>query len=190
MPEEADVWRALLRAKGLTVSELATHLHTTRQHTHRLLTGRRSADARRDDLDRALALGPVEPDGRPAYALAVLEADGELELLPAGDTQPLFLDRELASQLAGRLSELSSNVCVVPVSPEFAWRRLVAFHAAWGSDAEPRRVFLVDDPGLELPLDSLVGELQDGFADTLRLRAAADDPVRLREIRALGDRLH
>lgn len=190
MPEDAEVWRALLRAKGLTVSELATHLHTTRQHTHRLLTGRRSADARREDLDRALALGPTMADGRPAYGLAVLDAEGDLDLLPAGDTQPLFVDRELAVRLADQLAELSSGVCVVPVSPEYAWRRLVAFHAAWGSDAEPRRVFLVDDPGLEVPVDSLVGELERGFADTLRLRAAADDPERLREVQALRDRLN
>lgn len=190
MPEDADVWRALLRAKGLTVSELATQLRTTRQHTHRLLTGRRSADARREDLDRALALGPSNENGQPAYALAVLEADGDLDLLPAGDTQPLFADRALAAQLAAELARMSSGVCVVPVSPAYAWRRLVAFHAAWGSDAEPRRVFLVDDPELELPLDSLVEELRYGFADTLRLRTAADDPDRLREIDALRDRLH
>ena len=189
MPEESDVWRALLRAKGVTVSELATQLRATRQHTHRLLTGRRSADARRDDLDRALALGSTPPDGRPAYALAILDADGDLDLLPAGDTQPLFVDRELATRLAAELAPLSSEVCVVPLSPEYAWRRLVAFHAAWGSEAEPRRVFLVDDPGLEVAVDSLVDELRDGFAETLRLRAAAHDPARLHEIRTLRDRL-
>ena len=55
MPGEADVWRALLRAKGLTVSELATRLGTTRQHTHRLLSGRRNADARRDELREGFA---------------------------------------------------------------------------------------------------------------------------------------
>jgi hypothetical protein len=190
MAEEAEVWRALLRAKGLTVSELATQLHTTRQHTHRLLTGRRSADARREDLDRALALGPVELDGQPAYALAVLDSDGDVDLLPAGDTQPLFADRELAARLARQLAPMGSGVCVVPVAPEYAWRRLVAFHAAWGSDAEPRRVFVVDDPELEVPLDAVLEELRQGFAETLRLRAAADDPERLREIRAIRDRLH
>jgi transcriptional regulator with XRE-family HTH domain len=189
MPEDAAVWRALLRAKGLTVSELATQLHTTRQHTHRLLTGRRSADARRDDLDRALALGP-SVETRPAYSIAVLDPNGDLELLPAGDTQPLFADRELAVQIAESLGERYDGVCVVPVSPEYAWRRLVAFHAAWGSDAEPRRVFLVDDPGLEVPVMELVDELERGFAATLRLRTAADDPARLREIGSLRDRLH
>jgi hypothetical protein len=188
--EDAEVWRALLRAKGLTVSELATQLRTTRQHTHRLLTGRRSAEARREDLDRALALGSTQNDGQPAYAIAVLDADGDLDLLPAGDTQPLFVDRELASRLAAELAPVSSGLCIVPVAPEYAWRRLVAFHAAWGSDAEPRQVFLVDDPGLELPVDSLVDELRHGFAETLRLRAAADDPEHLREIQALRDRLH
>lgn len=189
MPEEGEVWRALLRARGLTVSELAAQLRTTRQHTHRLLTGRRSADARRDDLDRALALGSTAENGRPAFALAVLEPGGELDLLPAGDTQPLFADRELATRLAGELARMSPDVCVVPVSPEYAWRRLVAFHAAWGIDAEPRRVFLVDDPAVELPVDSVVDELRHGFAETLRLRATADDPEHLREIRALRHRL-
>src|SRR5207247_2640258 len=104
MPEDADVWQALLRAKGLTVAELAEDLRTTRQHAHRLLTGTRSADARRDDLDRALALGPRRIEGRPLYALAMLASDGELELLPAGDTQPLFSDRDLAASLADSLA--------------------------------------------------------------------------------------
>jgi hypothetical protein len=45
----------LPRAKGLTVSELATRLGTTRQHTHCLLTGRRNADARRDELREGFA---------------------------------------------------------------------------------------------------------------------------------------
>ena len=50
MPEDAEVWRALLRAKGLTVAQLAEDLHTTRQHAHRLLTGKRSADADRKSV--------------------------------------------------------------------------------------------------------------------------------------------
>ena len=189
MAEDAEVWRALLRVRGVTVSELATRLQTTRQHAHRLLSGRRSADARRDDLDRELALGAAEANGRPAYALAVLGPDAQLELLPAGDTQPLFIDRELPAEMAELLGDEEPGVCVVPVMPEFAWRSLVAFHAAWGSNAEPRQVFLVDDPIEDLPVDELLDELRGGFSETLRLRAAADDPDYLREIEALSERL-
>jgi len=190
MPPESEVWQALLRAKGLTVAELAQRLRTTRQHAHRLLTGRRSADQRREDLDRALALGR-DREGRPAYALAVLSAaDGELELLPAGDAQPLFGDRDLATRVADALAERDGGVCVVPIWPDYAWRRLVAFHAAWGSDPEPRRIFLVDDPTAEIPVDVLLDDLHGGFAETLRLRAAADDPACLREVDGLIDRLN
>jgi len=189
MAEDAEVWRALLRARGLTVSELATRLQTTRQHAHRLLTGRRSADARRDDLDRELALGGGEANGRPAYALAVLGPDAQLDLLPAGDAQPLFVYRELAAETAELLADDDPGICVVPVLPEYAWRSLVAFHAAWGSDPDPRQVFLVDDPTEDLPIDEILDELRGGFAETLRLRAAADDPDYLREIEALSERL-
>jgi hypothetical protein len=185
MPEDADVWQALLRAKGLTVAELAEDLRTTRQHAHRLLTGKRSADARRDELDRALALGPRRTEGRPLYALAMLAADGELELLPAGDTQPLFSDRELAASVADSLADQNDALCVVPVWPEYAWRRTVAFHAAWGSTAEPRNVFRVDENEFDVPVEAVVDELRGGYADTLRLRSVADDPERLEKIETL-----
>jgi hypothetical protein len=187
--DDAAVWQALLRAKGLTVAQLAEDLRTTRQHAHRLLTGKRSADARRDELDRALALGPRRSDGRPLYAVAMLARDGELELLPAGDAQPLFADRELATNVAEWLQRLDQGACVVPVWPEYAWRRTVAFHAAWGSTAEPRNVFLVDDPGTEVAPQTLVEELHGGYAETLRLRAAAEDPARLHEIESLLEHL-
>ena len=88
--------------------------------------------------------------------------------MPAGDTQPLFADRDLATSVANALSEQDPGVCVAPVWSEYAWRSLVAFHAAWGSEAEPRRVFIVDDPSSEGPVDALVAELTEGFADTLR----------------------
>jgi hypothetical protein len=185
MPEDADVWQALLRAKGLTVAQLAEDLRATRQHVHRLLTGKRSADARRDELDRALALGPRRTDGRPLYALAELGTDGELELLPAGDTQPLFSDRELAASIADSLADRNGGLCVVPVWPEYAWRRTVAFHAAWGSTAEPRNVFRVDEAEFEVPVEAVVDELRGGYAETLRLRAVADDPARLERIETL-----
>jgi transcriptional regulator with XRE-family HTH domain len=191
MPHDSEVWQALLRKKGLTVAELAARLGATRQHAHRLLTGRRRADQRREDIDRALALGRDRAEGRPAYALAVLSAaDGELELLPAGDAQPLFGDRDLATHVANALADRNGAVCVVPVWPDYAWRRLVAFHAAWGTDPEPRRIFLVDDPTAEVPVELLLEELRAGFADTLRLRRAAEDPASLREVDGILERLN
>src|SRR5207247_4338731 len=60
-------------------------------------------DSRRDELDRALALGPRRTEGRPLYAIAILGRDGDLELLPAGDAQPLYRDREVATSIAARL---------------------------------------------------------------------------------------
>lgn len=189
MPEEADVWQALLRAKGLTVAQLAEDLRTTRQHAHRLLTGKRSADARRDELDRALALGPRRSDSRPLYAVAILSRDGDLELLPAGDAQPLYADRDVATNVAEWLHKLDHGACVVPVWPEYAWRRTVAFHAAWGSTAEPRSIFLVDDPRTDVPVQTLVDELYGGYAETLRLRATAEDPARLHEVDTLLERV-
>jgi len=126
MPDDAEMWQALLRAKGLTVAQLAEDLRTTRQHAHRLLTGKRSADARREELDRALALGPRKNEGRPLYAVAMLGQDGELELVPAGDAQPLFADRGIAAGVADELEKLDHAACVVPVWPEYAWRRTVA----------------------------------------------------------------
>ena len=118
MPDDAEIWQALLRAKGLTVAQLAEDLRTTRQHAHRLLTGKRSADARREELDRALALGPRKNEGRPLYAVAMLGQDGELELVPAGDAQPLFADRGIAAGVADELEKLDHAACVVPVWPE------------------------------------------------------------------------
>jgi transcriptional regulator with XRE-family HTH domain len=185
MPEDAEVWQALLRAKGLTVAQLAEDLQTTRQHAHRLLTGKRSADARREELDRALALGSRRTKGRPLYALATLGPDGELELVPAGDTQPLYADRDLAASVAEPIQQLDEGICVVPLWPDYAWRRTVAFHAAWGSTAEPRNVFLVDDPDSGVPTKSLLAELSGGYAVTVGLRAVADDSQRLREVESL-----
>ena len=122
---------------------------------------------------------------RPLYALAELGTDGELELLPAGDTQPLFSDRELAASVVDSLADRNDGLCVVPVWPEYAWRRTVAFHAAWGSTAEPRNVFRVDDAEFDVPVEAVVDELRGGYAETLRLRAVADDPSRLERIETL-----
>ena len=57
MRAESEVWQALLRRKGLSVTDLAGQLGVTRQHAHRLLAGHRPADSQREELEHALALG-------------------------------------------------------------------------------------------------------------------------------------
>ena len=182
MRDEAEVWQALLRRKGLSVTDLARKLGVTRQHAHRLLTGRRPADTQRDDLEDALALGT--PSGEhPLYAIGELDGDGELELVPAGDAQPLFADREVAVRVAEQLDETSSDVCVLPLWPSFAWRNLVAFHAAWGAGPEPRKLFVVDATADdELPLDAILAEIRSGLEATLHTRAQAHDRFLLEEV--------
>src|SRR5262249_57070276 len=105
MREESEVWQALLRRKGLSVTDLAGQLGVTRQHAHRLLTGRRPAETQRDELESAVALGTTS-GGHPLYAIGELDDSGELDVVPAGDAQPLFADRCLAT--------------VVPRAPEAA----------------------------------------------------------------------
>src|SRR5690242_17281741 len=101
MRDESDVWQALLRRKGLSVTDLAGQLGVTRQHAHRLLTGRRPVETQRDELESALALGTQTPTTtRPLYAIGELDDNGELDLVPAGDAQPLFADREVATSVA------------------------------------------------------------------------------------------
>src|SRR5947209_10481812 len=144
MRVESEVWQALLKRKGLSVTDLAGKLGVTRQHAHRLLTGRRPAASQRDELEGALALG--EPgEGKPLFAVGELADDGELDLVPAGDAQPLFADRDVATDVAHRLDSASRHVCVLPVWPTYAWRNLVSFHAAWGAEPEPRKLFVVDN---------------------------------------------
>jgi hypothetical protein len=189
MATEAEVRHALLHAQGRSMSDLAAELQVTRQHAHRLLTGRRPSDAREADLDRALALGERPTDGRPAYAIATLTGE-RLELLPAGDTQPVFASRAPAAEVARRLQVSHPDVCVVPVWPAYAWRHLVAFHAAWGVPPEPKKLFLVAEDDPELPLETLLDELSTGFAETLRLRDLGEDPTLLREVESALDRLH
>jgi hypothetical protein len=189
MATDAEVLHALLRARGRAVADLAAEVGITRQHAHRLLTGRRRAGAREADLDRALALGPRPATGDPVYALATLEPEAP-ELVPAGDTQPLFASNELATRVAAPLQESHPEVCVVPVWPGYAWRRLVAFHAAWGARPEPRKIFLVDDRDPELPVDVVLEELRAGFDETLRLRKLGQDPSLLAEVERALDRVH
>jgi len=189
MATEAELLHALLHAQGRSVAELAAELGMTRQHAHRLLTGRRRAGVREADLERALALGPRPATGDPVYAVATIET-GSLELVPAGDTQPLFESRELATRVASRLQESHPDVCVVPVWPGYAWRHVVAFHAAWGVQPEPRKIFLVDDRDPELPVDVVLEELRAGFGETLRLRKLGRDSSLLAEVESALHRVH
>src|SRR6266568_6213140 len=156
MRDESQVWLALLRRKGLSVTELAEQLGATPQHVHELLTGRSPAETERALLEHALALGTHAP-GHLLYAIGELDDDGELDIVPAGDAQPLFAGREVATDVARALEPASLHVCVLPVWPAYAWRNLVGFHAAWGADPEPRKIFVVDNGNEDLPLDALVG---------------------------------
>jgi transcriptional regulator with XRE-family HTH domain len=181
MRHESEVWQALLRRKGLSVSDLAGRLGVTREDVDRLLTGARPADSQRDGLDTALALG-TPSEGRPLFAIGELDDHGELDIVPAGDAQPLFADRDVATTVAQELEPASHHVCVLPVWPEYAWRNLVGFHAAWGAEPEPRKLFVVDSTDEELPLEAIRDEIRSGLEATLRSRAQARDPVFLREV--------
>jgi transcriptional regulator with XRE-family HTH domain len=189
MRDESAVWQALLRRKGLSMSDLAGQLGVTRQHAHRLLTGRRPVESQRSELEAALALG-TPTVGRPLFAIGELDDNGELDLVPAGDAQPLFSDRELATRVANQLDQVSQRVCVIPVWPAYAWRNLVAFHAAWGAEPEPRKLFVLDDPDQPLPLESLVEEIRTGLELTLVTRAQAHDPASLAEVEVRLQRLN
>jgi transcriptional regulator with XRE-family HTH domain len=181
MRDEAQVWLALLRRNAVSVADLAGQLGVTRQHAHRLLTGRRPAESQRLELDSALALG-VPGNGHPLYAIGELDDSGELDLVPAGDAQPLFADRHVAMSLAEELEGASPHVCVLPVWPSYAWRNLVAFHAAWGAQPEPRKVFVVDGSDDDVPLDALLKEICTGLEATLRARALGRDPAFLHDV--------
>ena len=181
MRDESEVWQALLKRKGLSVTDLAGQLGVTRQHAHRLLTGRRPAETQRAELDVALAMGSPS-SGHPLYAIGELDDSGELDLVPAGDAQPLFADRDVATRVARDVEAASGHVCVVPVWPMYAWRNLVAFHASWGADPEPRKVFVVDENDDELPLDAVLEEIRGGLEATLRARTLAHDPDLLDEV--------
>jgi transcriptional regulator with XRE-family HTH domain len=181
MRDEAEVWQSLLRHKGMSVTDLAGQLGVTRQHAHRLLTGRRPAESQRAELEEALALGPPAA-GKPLYGIGELDDNGELDLVPAGDAQPLFSDRDLAADVARELEAASGFVCVLPVWPGYAWRNLVAFHAAWGVEPEPRKLFVVDEAGGDIPAEALIEEVRAGLEATLRGRAQAHDPLFLEEV--------
>ena len=181
MRAESEVWQALLRRKGMSVSDLAGQLGVTRQHAHRLLTGRRPVETQRVELEAALALG-APASGRHLYAIGELGDDGELDLVPAGDAQPLFADRDVAIRVARELEATSRHVCVLPVWPPQAWRNLVGFHAAWGAEPEPRKVFVADAEDDELSVEAILGAIRSGLEATLRARALAHDPASLEEV--------
>ena len=181
MRDESEVWLALLRRKGLSITALAEQLGITQQHMHELLTGSRPSETERARLENALALGKPST-GRPLYAIGELDDDGELDIVPAGDAQPLFAGREMALSVAEGLETASARVCVLPVWPVYAWRNLVGFHAAWGAEPEPRKLFLVDAAGDELPPEAIIDEIRAGLEATLRTRAQAHDPALLAEV--------
>ena len=181
MRRDAEVWQVLLRRKSLSVTDLAGRLGVTRQHAHRLLTGRRQAEAQRVELESALALGSPSR-GQPLYAIGELDNTGQLDLVPAGDAQPLFADRDVATGVARELDATSRNVCVLPVWPAYAWRNLVAFHAAWGAEPEPRKLFVVDAGDEEVALEAVLAEIRAGLEATLKARAQASDPTFLEEV--------
>ena len=81
MRAESEVWQALLRRKGLSVTDLAAQLGVTRQHAHRLLAGHRPADSQREELEHALALG-TPTAGNPLFAVGELDDNGELTSFP------------------------------------------------------------------------------------------------------------
>jgi transcriptional regulator with XRE-family HTH domain len=183
MRSDADVWQALLRRKNLSVDDLAGRLGISSGAAQRLVRGQGPRGSHRDEVEAALALGASGGE-RPLYAIAELDDGGELDLIPAGDAQPLFADREVARRIAQTLDAVSRDVCVVPVWPTYAWRNLVGFHAAWGAEPEPRKVFLADAGDHELQLDALLNEIRTGLEATLQVRADAHNPALLREVDA------
>ncbi len=183
MRDESEVWHALLRRKGLSVTDLAARLGVTRQHAHHLLTGLCPGETQRDELEAALALGTPAGE-RPLYGVGELDDSGELELVPAGEGQPLFAHRELATRVAKALSARSEWICIVPLWPGYAWASLVAFHAAWGVEPEPRKVFVVEEAGADdgVAIEAVVDEIKAGLEATLEFRARAREPASLDEV--------
>ena len=175
MPAQSEVFAALAREKALGASEIARGLGISRQHAHRLLRGEREAGARAVDLERLLALGEEEPEG-PFYALALIDPNGGVELLTAGGTHPLFRRRENAHRAAAGVADPA--VAVVPVWRAYAWNHLARAYAVWGTQPEPRNVFVADgDP--DLPLEAVLREIATGWRTTLELirRAAVAAPA-------------
>jgi hypothetical protein len=181
MRSEAEVWQALRCRKGLSVSDLARDLGITRDHADELLTGTPASESQWEAVEGALALG-TPTGGDPLYAIGELDESGELDVVPAGDAQPLFASRDVAARVAQELEAVCHSVCVVPVWPTYAWRNLVSFHAAWGAEPEPRKLFVVDSATDEVPLKTVLEEIRYGLEATLRGRAQAHDPALLEEV--------
>jgi hypothetical protein len=90
----------------------------------------------------------------------------------------------MATDVARSLEAASQHVCVLPVWPGYAWRNLVAFHAAWGAEPEPRKLFVVDEADEDIPTEALIDEIRTGLEATLRSRAQAHDQAFLSEVEA------
>ena len=95
-----------------------------------------------------------------------------------------------ATDVARALEPASLHVCVLPVWPGYAWRNLVGFHAAWGAQPEPRKLFIVDNGETEIPVAAIVEEIRTGLDATLRSRAQARDPAYLSEVELRLQRLN
>ena len=61
MRDESEVWLALLRRKGVSITCLAEQLGITQQHMHELLTGSRPSETERARLENAGALAAMRP---------------------------------------------------------------------------------------------------------------------------------
>jgi len=164
-----ELVRLLLRIKRMSVEELADALELSLVDAEGVAEGRTDL-ARRSEVDRVLALG-ANGHAHPFYAVALTSGAG-VELLTAGGTQPLFADPANADRVGARLKRVADEVVVVPVVPDFAWRRFVAAEAAEGREAEPKSLFLADQAEIELERDEILHELGEAMAGELRLRVA------------------
>ena len=66
----------------------------------------------------------------------------------------------------------------------------MGFHAAWGAQPEPRKLFVVDNGQTDVPVEAIVEEIRSGLDVTLRSRAQARDPAYLSEVELRLQRLN
>src|SRR5207302_10965988 len=88
----------------------------------------------------------------------------------------------MAARVGEGVGTAPARVRALPVWPVYAWRNRVGFHAAWVAEPEPRKVFLVDAAGDELPPEAIIEEIRARLEATLRTRAQAHDPALLAEV--------
>src|SRR6266568_3348655 len=102
MRDESQVWLALLRRKGLSVTELAEQLGATQQHVHELLTGRSPAETERALLEHALSLVDAAGDELPPEAIIdEIRAGLEATLRARAQAHDSALLAEVDSRLSG-----------------------------------------------------------------------------------------